>query len=320
MTTKFLAERLWSRIRAVGRDAGPHFVAVPFVSTGAVRRLPLKRGDLLVTRCNRETVECGQTNPRDIALFIRRGVSVHSVASLHAKVYASTKRCVIASANLSNESENRLVEAGVESTNRRLVSDASRFVESLSGEIVELEFAEALIKYYKPPKRPNAGARKATRTRVRHSDIWIISVHVVDYSDEDEAAAEAGEREAVRRGADERVQRLERISLPARGKSPRFGERVLQVDGTERVRKVIPPARVMSVRRYRTTRGGARLMLTVTVPKGTRQIPLRRIVQKLGASARVLGEIGQGQLTDPQLAVAVATLWPDRPVRRRRRS
>lgn len=321
MSTYFHTDDLWAGIRRTARDAGPRFVAVPFVSTGAVRRLPLKRGDVLVTRCNLAAVKSGQTDPREIVRFIKRGVRVHNVSTLHAKVYVSSQRCVVASANLSHESEHRLVEAGVESSNRRLVAEARKFVRSLCGEVVEPEFVRILVRHYRPPRRPNGGAKASKGGRVRHSDLWVIGVHEADYSDQDQAAAQAAELDARKRGANERVVRLEHLSLDVRGAGPRLGDRVLQVDGTLRGKRIIPPARVMSAKRYRTARGGKRLMLALTVPKGTRLVPLRSAVKKLGSKARVLGQIGQRRVTDADLVVSVARLWPDRarPVVSRRR-
>jgi hypothetical protein len=280
--------------------------------------LPLKRGDVLVTRCSLAAVKSGQTDPREIVRFIMRGVRVHNVATLHAKVYVSSQRCVVASANLSHESEYRLVEAGIESSNRRLVTEARKFVRSLCGDLVEVEFARALVRHYKPPRRPG-GVRVSKGGRVRHSDLWVVGVEEKEYSDQDEAAAQAAELDAKRRGASERLVRLERLSLDVRGDGPRLGDRVLQVDGTLRGKRIIPPARVMGAKRYRTARGGKRLMLSLTVPKGTRLVPLRNAIKKLGPRARSLGQVGQRRITDSGLVVAVARLWPDQrgaPVRR----
>ena len=297
MSTYFLSRDLWPRIRTVVRDAGPRFVASPYVSRGASRRLPLKRGDLLVTRCNKGAAQAGQTDPREIVRYLQSGVRVHHVETLHAKVYVSANRCVVSSANVSKESEARLVEAGIESTDPKLIGAARTFVREMTGELVEEDFARALIKFYRPPKVPRGAAGPSPRSKVRHSGLWVMAVEDIDFTAEDEAAATAGELEAKRRGADPRRDRFERISISGRTKGPAFGDRLAQVDTSNRRKFLIPPARVMSVRRYTSARGAKKQMLTVTLPRGSRRISLRSVGKSSGPAHGPLALTGCVNLT-----------------------
>jgi hypothetical protein len=88
---KVVGIHTWA-IKRVARDKGQHWVAVPYVSPGAAKRLPLKRGDVLITRFDDATIMAGQTDPTEIARYIRKGVKVHNEPWLHAKVYVAPKR------------------------------------------------------------------------------------------------------------------------------------------------------------------------------------------------------------------------------------
>ena len=103
-------------------------MAVPFIGRGASYRLPLRKGDLLVTRFNRTSVSSGHVDPKELVAYINRGVEVQSVDNLHAKVYVFGSTAVVASANLSSESEHRLIEAGCSIRNPRMVAACRSFV------------------------------------------------------------------------------------------------------------------------------------------------------------------------------------------------
>ena len=122
---RFHAEKLWSSIHRVPSDPGKHWVAVPYVSQGAAQRLPLRKGDVLITRFDDRTIRSGQTDPREILKYLHREVEVHHCAELHAKVYVSARRSVICSANLSGNSEVSLKEAGVVSTEAAIIREVA---------------------------------------------------------------------------------------------------------------------------------------------------------------------------------------------------
>ena len=91
MATKFHSDDSWSRIRDLARMRGRRLVAVPFLGKGAIRRLPLQAGDLLIVRLDEATVKSGQTSPFEIGKFLRKGVEVHAQSNLHAKVFVFGK-------------------------------------------------------------------------------------------------------------------------------------------------------------------------------------------------------------------------------------
>src|SRR6266567_7372820 len=110
MATEFISARIWPRLRRLAKTRRRRgYVAVPFLGTGAAKRLPLKRGDVLITKFDLATVRAGQVNPSEVVAFIKRGVEVHSVANLHAKVYVFGRVAFVGSANVSASSEDSLI-------------------------------------------------------------------------------------------------------------------------------------------------------------------------------------------------------------------
>src|SRR5436190_15520236 len=145
---KLLTLQLWPRLKELAHRADRACAAVPFFSQGGAQRLPLKDGDLLVTRFDDSAIKSGVTDPREILKLVKRGVSVHSVSNLHAKVYVFGESAIVGSANVSALSE-RLVEAAVESNDEIVVRACRQWIESLTGDVIEPEYAEAKIPLYR---------------------------------------------------------------------------------------------------------------------------------------------------------------------------
>jgi len=172
----FVALHTWAAIKRTARDKGQHRVAVPYVSPGASQRLSLNPGDVLVTRFDDAAIKAGQTDPTEIARYIRNGVEVHDEPWLHAKVYVSPNRAVICSANVSANSEDGLLEAGLEVSNRKVVGDARRFVQELRGNVIGLAFARSKVKLF----RSGGQARRTTvlpKAPAGHA-LWIVHLEV----------------------------------------------------------------------------------------------------------------------------------------------
>ena len=89
--------------------------AVAFLGDDAPKFLPLGKGDLLITNAHPKTIKAGATSPKALRAYQRRGVEIHSLTGLHAKVVVLPTRCFIGSANASRSSNN-FVEAVLETT------------------------------------------------------------------------------------------------------------------------------------------------------------------------------------------------------------
>lgn len=201
MSIRFVSHEIWPRLRQLARRRGRRaFVAVPFLGTGAAQRLLLRDRDVLVTKFDTAAIRAGLVSPREVVAFIKRGVEVHSVRNLHAKVYVFGDVAIVSSANVSASSETQLVEGGCEFTVPKVVSQCRRFILGLRGEIVELKFARSQIGLWRPPQGPY---RKTEGTRRAHpvaqAPLLAVALDEVKYDDADEAAAQTARDTAKRR-------------------------------------------------------------------------------------------------------------------------
>jgi hypothetical protein len=237
----FVGLHTWAAIKRVTRDQGQHWIAVPYVSPGAAKRLPLKRGDVLITRFDDAAITAGQTDPTEIARYIRKGVEVHNEPWLHAKVYVSPQRAVICSANVSANSEGGLIEAGLEIAQRRVIADARRFVQELRGSIIGLAFARSKIKLF----RSGGQARRAMslpKAPAGHA-LWIVHLEVRPHSEHEEAAARRAKTKAVSRMKDKEAFRLEDFTFSGTWPA-QIGDYVVQTVRDGRRLHVEAPAQI----------------------------------------------------------------------------
>jgi hypothetical protein len=313
MSEQLLSSRLWERIHTLAKRARRCEVAVPFVGIGSADRLQLRRGDLLVCRLDEPTVHAGLTNPKEILAYLRRGVEVHTVTNLHAKVFVLGRSAIVGSCNLSGYSERSLLEAAVETSSTELVRACRQFVEGLRGDEVGPEYARRLMRVYRPPKvRTKLGPRGAQR--VRQGDLVAVALAFVDFDERDLAAERTANRLGRKRLVDVDRFTVECFKWPGRiPPAIRRGVRVLQIMTDDGKRSVYPPARVLEVRQYTSSRGGKRCMVSVETPKRLRPRGLSQALRQLGPRARMLRGLKRTRrVADPALAYSIGRLWSAR--------
>jgi hypothetical protein len=269
----FVGSNTWAAIKRVARDKGRHWVAVPYVSPGAAKRLPLKRGDVLITRFDDATIMTGQTDPTEIARYIRNGVEVHNEPWLHAKVYVSSKRAVICSANVSANSEDGLVEAGLEIAHRRVIGDARRFVQELRGSIIGLEFARSKINLF----RSGGQARRAMvlpKAPASHA-LWIVLLDTRTHSEHEAAAARRAKTKAIDRMKDQEAFRLDDFTFFGRWPA-QVGDYVVQTVRDGRRVHVEAPAQITVIEPFIDSRKHS-VAVVVEMRKRVRTRSLRQM-------------------------------------------
>lgn len=110
----FSGQRLWDVLTpAVARQPGITG-AIAFVGEEADQVLPLVRGATIIVNAGDSAIRQGSTDPRVLLVWHRRGVKVHTLSGLHAKMLLveSTEPFVaVGSANASSNSAARLDEA-----------------------------------------------------------------------------------------------------------------------------------------------------------------------------------------------------------------
>jgi hypothetical protein len=283
---------------------------VPFVATGATGRFPLRRGDLLVCRCDEQTVRAGQTDPREILSYLAQGVEVHAVSNLHAKVFVVGRIAIVGSSNLSGSSEEDLVEAAIETSAPPLVGACRAFVDSLRGDQIGDAYAKRLAALYKPPRKAPRRGRNRKKV-IRHSELVAVRLDRGEFDDADTRAEHVAKEAGATRIKDH--DRFKQETFKWSGSLPRgvrLGARVLQMvrDGSHAI--VEPPGRVLAIRRYRSPRGGFRVIVSIESPKRVRARRLADVLGKLGAAGRRLRGIKNARhIPDPQLIYHLGRLW-----------
>ena len=313
MPSKLISGSVWGRIRKLSQCSTPALVAVPYFGSGASNLLKFREGSLLVVKFDREAVSSGQVDPREIVKLIRRGVEVHSCSNLHAKVFVFGGTVVIGSSNVSRNSENNLLEACVETTEKTIVLSAKRFIRSLQGDAVGLDYAKQMIPFYRPPTqtRQRGSRTKAKRSTPNHSDLWLTSLVQGRWRDEDYEQEEIGRPAARKAMSNPRSSVLESFQWAGNG-IQRFkkGQRVLQcIKSDNETVTVSPPSRITGIRKY-TLNGKKRAIVFLERPKKYRDMRLKSFVARLGSSAKKLGNPRRSkQIKDPELIYNLGRLW-----------
>jgi len=314
MATKFHSDDSWSRIRDLAKMRGRRLVAVPFLGKGAIRRLPLQAGDLLIVRLDEATVKSGQTSPFEIGKFLRKGVEVHAQSNLHAKVFVFGKTAVIGSTNVSSTSEEHLLEAVVETSDRRTVSAATTFVRSLRGDVVTPQYAKRLERMYVPPRILGAGRPRSQQTMrgAGQSVLWAVKLETGAWIDEDYVQQDAGEPLARKMLKNTRHYVVDDfVWTPAGfGRKVRVGQRVLQiVEESNGKAYAEAPYRVVRVQRYRV-RNSSRVMVFVERKKRSRRVGLGRLLERLGPMGERLSRLKTSiELKDKALVYQLGQIW-----------
>jgi phospholipase D-like protein len=288
------AHGVWSRLTALARRSKGTAVAVPYFGSGASKLLPLKKGGTLVVRFDREAVRCGQVNPKEVIRLMKDGVEVHACANLHAKVFVFGNTAIVGSTNVSSSSANSLIEACVEVKARRFAATCKRFVESLKGDKVGLEFAKAMVPLYRPPQfvgSRRGKAQKSRRVLPKHSDLWLVSLVSSEWKEVDYEQEEAGWSQAEKALTNPRQSEIETFAWWGSGflEKVKRGERVLMTTKIDK-RKILvsPPGRVLDIRRYRV-KSRKRAIIYVEVPKDKRRRDMNSFIKSLGPAAKALG-------------------------------
>jgi hypothetical protein len=310
MAISFISEDLWSIItKRVKSSSRPCHVAVAYFGRGAAKLLPLPAGSRLVVNASDGAVKSGQTCPDDLIALQKTGVTIHSVANLHAKVFVVGQTAFVGSANASKNSADYLAEAAVQTTDATTVAGVKAYIESLCKVNLGPEELKRLAGIYEPPEThgPRAAAltEKLKAGAARFPDLIIAGLGNCDYPDEEEETVERGERVA-KRECQHRAATHEVCSFRWEGRIQiKPGQQVVQV-WEEACGKVwvYPPA--LALHSERTGKGSTRY-IWVEYPAKHR-FGFDRIAAKLGRGAKTK-LLTDGRVKDPAFAKAIREVW-----------
>jgi PLD-like domain len=189
---KFLAEDIWTSIKQLSKKSKLTKVAVAYFGTNGAKQLNLKKSDTLIVAMSINNVKMGQVNPFEIEKLYKKGVNIFTVQNLHSKIYLFDNEVIIGSANVSTNSENTLLEAGILTNDPTTISNANIFLENLSVERVEQDYIEVCKEKYNPPKNFDNKRKTVSTTDFKGqlSRLWIISTKHSKRGKEDEILLE----------------------------------------------------------------------------------------------------------------------------------
>lgn len=195
MSTRLIAKDVWDNLtRAAKSSKKSAYIAVAYFGQGGADLLPLKRGSVLVVDASEDSVRSGQTSPKELLRLYKKGVRIHSVRGLHAKVYVIGDELFIGSANVSRNSRDRLQEALVRTQDESVVRASKAFVKSLMR--VELGESELkrLGKMYARRARKTQGGR--TPKRGNQPRVFVSQFTSNDTPEGEEAEYQKGAKAA----------------------------------------------------------------------------------------------------------------------------
>ncbi len=196
MRPQLITEKIWQEITSACKASQYRsYIAVAYFGKDGAVRLPLSDGSVLVVDASEAAVKAGQTSPEELIKLYRKGVSIYSMAGLHAKVYVIGTQLFIGSANVSSNSEKEfLKEAMFHTTSRKLVTDAKKYVEGLATVEIGLHELRELKKLYKERKLPGGhGGRSIASSH----NVFLYKLDYKDYQEESLDAYDEGKKVAL---------------------------------------------------------------------------------------------------------------------------
>jgi hypothetical protein len=312
---KILSDNLWKTITETARKSKRNNVAVAYMGQGASKLLPLHKGDSLVVDMSEGAVKSGQTDPKEVEKFLRKGVNVYTCSNLHAKVYLFDKTLIVGSSNVSQHSKYDLIEVGLLSRDKDTLTQARGLIKSLQVEPITPEYIKLCKKLYNPPRIRYAKRKKGT-TAPRHSRLWVTGVTSVEWSEKENELCETEERNASKKLKDARKFEINSIRWGGRSRFTEVakeGDLIVQIWSDRNV-KVWPPCRIVQITRYRSFDRWKRPRMFVHIeapihPKRLSWPVFRNTV--VGAGYRNISQNSVCEIRSHEVAHAILGLWSD---------
>lgn len=262
MATRFLyGDEVWREIRDLAHGSRRACVAVAYLGTGAYERMPLPEGSVLVVDASEGAVKAKQTDPRELARYRSRGVTVSRVQGLHAKVYVFGSVSIIGSPNVSRSSEEQLLEAAVRTDSRPVVEAARHFVLDLAADELDAAAIDRLTELYlEAPERhwPAAATRGKRERRLRR--LWVVSTTEGDWDEATQVAYEKGlpQAEAATDLLSYEIYAVEWYGRSSLTTEIGTDQQIIEMCRSGRGVQVYPPCDVKHVQSVRWPRGSTR--------------------------------------------------------------
>jgi hypothetical protein len=226
-------ENIWQILKTISRQRDcPLFVAVPYLGNHAGKLLTFKRGDVLLVDLTLQNSANGSVCLAEIERLQKNGVEVFLAPHLHAKIVLCGRKAVVSSANLSQTSFDDLDEAGLLTTDAKVIKQIGDWFQERMGQRLGPEFLRECAEAYKPPKAGIGGMGKGSPGRAAHR-VWLLNVQLLEqFPDDEDAVAQLGRSRAESELSDSKKFEVFPIRWPGREQfldRIRKGDTVIQI-------------------------------------------------------------------------------------------
>jgi len=312
---KVLVESLWPTITKLARKSRRRHIAVAYLGRGANRILPLSKGDSLLVDMSENTVRSGQTDPKEIEKYFKKGVDLFTCSNLHAKVYVFDDSLIVASANVSQNSKYNLIETGLFLRDKDVRARAVGWMKSAQTEPITPQYIKRCKRIYRSPHISYPQGNKAKGTPA-HSGLWILSTVPTDYSVKEKQFCNAMEKKAKRKIKNKRKFEIDTIRWDASSRIAKCineNDWVVQIYKEEKI-DVYPPSRVVLVSPYSShnKKEKPRLFIHLEQPKYPHLLPWPHFRKKMaGAGLRRISCNSKREIRNPEIKHLILGLWAD---------
>lgn len=246
---KFLSDDIWVTIKKLAEKSKHRKVAVAYFGNGAASRLKLKRGDTLILAISLKNVKAGQVNPFEVEKLIKKGVDVYNIENLHSKIFLFDKSVIVGSANVSENSEVRLIESGVLTNDPKVIAASGRFIADHCIEKVEQDYLEVCKKNYSPTKYFGSSKKIKSNDKVikKLSRLWVLSTRYKNINSDISERAQIKFEDKI---TNKRVFSTEKITYPPKDKlinEVKEGDIIIEIFNQNERAVVYTPKRALGV-------------------------------------------------------------------------
>lgn len=200
--TRFIYGRLlWDAIGRAAKSAGRTKAAIAYVTKESPLRF--KAGDVLITDATDGAIASGRTSASILARLHKKKVLLYSHSGLHAKFVIADSVLFASSANLSDSSTDRLLEAGIQTDSPNAVSEAAALVERLirASDFIDNRFITHIRRIRVQAAFNGSTSSLAKVSKRRRPVTWMIGVHDIEEPNDPEELrrVERGTAKAAKR-------------------------------------------------------------------------------------------------------------------------
>ncbi|MCS3801455.1 phospholipase D-like domain-containing protein [Niastella sp. OAS944] len=171
---QFLTGDIWKQANKYLVNQHEKTACIAYITSN---KLKLSNGDSLICDASDYAIKYGQTSAKIIMSYYNKGVKVFSNGALHSKMLLTEKLLIIGSANLSQNSAEKLTESSILTDSDVLIAQAKVFCFNLLQESHPLNDKDIKtllkIKVIKRPFKPVT--KSETRQKIFGNRYWFIS-------------------------------------------------------------------------------------------------------------------------------------------------